>query len=84
MDRLNYSSLSHIFPYLSNGVLDPWSGGGVLESVSDSLVAIVLQKGAHHLDLRASQSNDPPELVQARQIEIDIMTGWIKDYNSQH
>lgn len=26
----------------SNGLLDPWHGGGVLESISDSLVAVII------------------------------------------
>ena len=64
----------------SNGLLDPWSGGGVLHDVSKTLTAIILEKGAHHLDLRASQQNDPPELTKARQREISIITGWIEDY----
>ena len=29
----------------SNGMLDPWSGGGVLSSLSDSLVAVVIPEG---------------------------------------
>jgi lysosomal Pro-X carboxypeptidase len=29
----------------SNGLLDPWSGGGVLHNISDSLVAVIIPKG---------------------------------------
>ncbi len=62
-------------------MLDPWSGGGVLHSVSDTLKAIVLTKGAHHLDLRASQPDDPTELTQVRKMEMDIMAGWIEEHS---
>ncbi|XP_021718453.1 lysosomal Pro-X carboxypeptidase-like isoform X2 [Chenopodium quinoa] len=65
----------------SNGLLDPWSGGSVLQNVSESLVALVTEEGAHHLDLRASTPNDPDWLVQQRVSEIRLIKGWIDDYN---
>ncbi|EYU30781.1 hypothetical protein MIMGU_mgv1a0254691mg, partial [Erythranthe guttata] len=43
----------------SNGLLDPWSGGSVLEDISETIVALVTEKGAHHLDLRAATAEDP-------------------------
>ncbi|XP_071721304.1 uncharacterized protein [Rutidosis leptorrhynchoides] len=64
----------------SNGLLDPWSGGGVLENISDSVVALVTQKGAHHLDLRAATNDDPDWLVEQRASEVDLIEGWLVDY----
>ena len=68
----------------SNGALDPWSGGGVLESVSKSLVAVVIPKGAHHLDLRAPDPcNDPDYVSQARQLEKNYISQWLDEYYSR-
>uniref|UniRef100_A0A803L7Y7 Lysosomal Pro-X carboxypeptidase n=1 Tax=Chenopodium quinoa TaxID=63459 RepID=A0A803L7Y7_CHEQI len=53
----------------------------VLQNVSESLVALVTEEGAHHLDLRASTPNDPDWLVQQRVSEIRLIKGWIDDYN---
>uniref|UniRef100_A0A8C5P4P8 Lysosomal Pro-X carboxypeptidase n=1 Tax=Jaculus jaculus TaxID=51337 RepID=A0A8C5P4P8_JACJA len=44
---------SHTNIVFSNGDLDPWSGGGVTKDITDTLVAITIPQGAHHLDLRA-------------------------------
>ncbi|XP_072040241.1 lysosomal Pro-X carboxypeptidase-like [Amphiura filiformis] len=64
----------------SNGQLDPWSAGGVLESLSDTLIAIIIPEGAHHLDLRAKNYDDPPSVTKARETEKTIMRQWIKSY----
>lgn len=69
--------------FLSNGGLDPWSGGGVLKDLSPSLVSIFIPEGAHHLDLRASNPQDPESVIKARQQERKIIQGWIDEYNSQ-
>ena len=77
----NFFSFLHIS---SNGALDPWSGGGVLESISESLVAVVIPKGAHHLDLRTPDpSNDPATLSQARQLEMKYISQWLDEYYSR-
>ncbi|GAY64891.1 hypothetical protein CUMW_237060 [Citrus unshiu] len=65
----------------SNGLRDPYSSGGVLENISDSVVAIPTINGSHCLDiLRANQSSDPDWLVTQRETEIEIIEGWISKY----
>ncbi|KAF8044224.1 hypothetical protein BT93_A2263 [Corymbia citriodora subsp. variegata] len=63
-----------------NGLRDPWSGGGVLKSISKSIVAIVAEKGAHHVDLRYSTGEDPEWLKDVRKKEINIISSWISQY----
>ncbi|KDO37776.1 hypothetical protein CISIN_1g032719mg [Citrus sinensis] len=65
----------------SNGLRDPYSSGGVLENISDSVVAIPTINGSHCLDiLAANQSSDPDWLVTQRETEIDIIEGWTSKY----
>jgi len=69
---------------LSNGDLDPWRGGGVLEDISETLVAINIPGGAHHLDLRAANPVDPPEVTAAREQEVKIIAKWINQKQEQN
>ncbi|KAF8404809.1 hypothetical protein HHK36_009699 [Tetracentron sinense] len=64
----------------SNGLLDPWSGGSVLQNVSETIVALVTEEGAHHIDLRASTDEDPDWLVEQRASEIKLIEGWVNNY----
>ncbi|KDD71975.1 hypothetical protein H632_c4069p0, partial [Helicosporidium sp. ATCC 50920] len=63
----------------SNGLLDPWSGGGVLTNLSDSLIAVVIPEGAHHIDLMFSNPADPPSVTQARETERFYMRKWVDE-----
>eukprot|EP01091_Cochliopodium_minus_P011202 TRINITY_DN3116_c0_g1_i1.p1 TRINITY_DN3116_c0_g1~~TRINITY_DN3116_c0_g1_i1.p1 ORF type:complete len:495 (-),score=111.03 TRINITY_DN3116_c0_g1_i1:45-1499(-) len=75
-ENINYAS-NIIF---SNGVLDPWHGGGYLSNVSDSLIAVVIDDSAHHEDLRyPDPSCDPPSITAAREQEFQILTNWMKN-----
>lgn len=71
----NLKSTSNII--FSNGYLDPWSSGGVLDSQSASLISIFISSGAHHLDLRSSNIGDPPDVRSARQQEKNIIIKWL-------
>ncbi|MCL7035378.1 hypothetical protein MKW94_015986 [Papaver nudicaule] len=64
-----------------NGLRDPWSGGGVLKSISESIVAVVAKQGAHHVDLRYSDKRDPKWLQDVRKREIHIIQKWIDQYH---
>ena len=69
------SSASKII--FSNGALDPWKKGGVPNSLSDTLVALLIDGAAHHLDLRSSNPKDPPAVVAARKKELALLQEWI-------
>ena len=63
----------------SNGLLDPWHGGGYMESLGPELPVVIIPSGAHHLDLRGKNPADPPDVTAARQKEVQILQGWLKD-----
>eukprot|EP00041_Stephanoeca_diplocostata_P011815 m.195668 g.195668 ORF g.195668 m.195668 type:complete len:126 (+) comp18682_c0_seq2:1994-2371(+) len=63
---------------LSNGALDPWRCGGVDRNLSASIVVIPHIAGAaHHLDLRAPSTFDPPAVVAARREIASVMRQWL-------
>ncbi|KAJ8421686.1 hypothetical protein Cgig2_008644 [Carnegiea gigantea] len=64
-----------------NGIRDPWSGGGVLKNISQSLVAIVAKEGAHHVDLRYSTEEDPEWLKEVRKMEVHYIRKWLSQYH---
>ncbi|CAH1401401.1 unnamed protein product [Nezara viridula] len=67
----------------SNGLLDPWSSGGVLKNLSSSAVAVVIPEAAHSLDLRFANKADPESVLSARKIYKKTFSKWIKQYNKQ-
>ncbi|XP_059663365.1 uncharacterized protein LOC132309028 [Cornus florida] len=64
----------------SNGLRDPFSGAGILEDISDTILAIYTAEGSHCLDMVLAQQSDPYWLVNQRQIEIQTIEGWIRKY----
>ncbi|GIY18638.1 dipeptidyl peptidase 2 [Caerostris darwini] len=64
----------------SNGNLDPWAPGGILKNISDSLVAVIVEGGAHHLDLREDNPNDPQSVRDARNFELANIRKWLTEY----
>lgn len=64
----------------SNGNYDPWSGTGVLETFSDSVVSVMINGGAHHLDLMFSHQLDTDAVKAARATELDHIAKWIREF----
>eukprot|EP01102_Stenamoeba_stenopodia_P015749 TRINITY_DN5409_c0_g1_i1.p1 TRINITY_DN5409_c0_g1~~TRINITY_DN5409_c0_g1_i1.p1 ORF type:complete len:519 (-),score=130.27 TRINITY_DN5409_c0_g1_i1:105-1610(-) len=63
----------------SNGMLDPWRGGGVQTTYAPDLPAILIEGGAHHLDLRTPNPADPASVIEAREMEINYLQAWIQN-----
>lgn len=70
-----FSGASNIV--FSNGLLDPWSGGGVLRALNGHVQVVLIPDGAHHLDLRAANPDDPFSVIAARKIELKAIKKWI-------
>ncbi|CAH2072129.1 unnamed protein product [Thlaspi arvense] len=63
----------------SNGLSDPYSVGGVLEDISDSVVAIKTN-GSHCQDIAMKNKGDPEWLVMQREEEVKMIEYWISTY----
>lgn len=61
--------------------MDPWSGGGVLRAPNDKITVIIIPDTAHHLDLRASNPNDPASVIAARAMERQEIHKWLEHEN---
>ncbi|XP_018326023.1 lysosomal Pro-X carboxypeptidase [Agrilus planipennis] len=68
----------------SNGLMDPWSGGGVLQDVSPNVRAILIPDGAHHLDLRSYNELDPKSVISARKFHQQAIRHWLKTYKTEN
>jgi lysosomal Pro-X carboxypeptidase len=64
----------------SNGGIDPWKAGGVTEYVSPENPVFVMPSGAHHLDLRMPNIDDPEDVNFVREQEMAIIGDWVIDY----
>ncbi|RZC42264.1 lysosomal Pro-X carboxypeptidase, partial [Asbolus verrucosus] len=64
----------------SNGLSDPWSSGGVLANISSTVFAVIIPEGAHHLDLRGENKDDPQSVIDARRFHTQNIKTWITEY----
>lgn len=65
----------------SNGLRDPYSSGGVLENISESILAVTTVNGSHCLDILVAKPSDPQWLVMQRKTEVKIIEKWIANYH---
>ncbi|KRX22231.1 Lysosomal Pro-X carboxypeptidase [Trichinella nelsoni] len=63
----------------SNGWLDPWRGGGIVNSHFRGVAALIVEDGAHHYDLRGSNSADTASVQTVRLLELGFIRKWIKN-----
>lgn len=68
----------------SNGLLDPWSSGGVLANVSSQVLSILIPDGAHHFDLRGENLLDSESVKSARKFHQKQISKWLDKYYFHH
>ena len=66
-----------------NGDMDPWSGGGVLDNITDSIIALTVDHGAHNYDLLFSMKEDLPSVKEARNKEKSYIRSWIQKWREK-
>lgn len=64
----------------SNGDRDPWGPLGVTQYISQKMPVTWIKGGAHHLDLRTPNEDDPEDCKSARKQHEDYITQWVADY----
>jgi hypothetical protein len=57
--------------------------GGITRDVSDSVVAVFIEEGAHHLDLMFPHPDDPPSVINARLLEAAHIKKWVQEYTAR-
>jgi len=79
----NLTDASYIL--FANGLQDMWSGGSFLWNVSDTVLAINFENGAHHSDLshQGPSDKDTPD-IQNGFIEIaSILEDWLEEIKQE-
>eukprot|EP00759_Apiculatamorpha_spiralis_P027858 PhF_6_TR30544/c0_g1_i1/m.44832/K01276/DPP7; dipeptidyl-peptidase II len=75
---------------VSNGLLDPWHVGGVMDvktqvpgGVPGGVVTVKIAEGAHHADLWGTHPSEPTSLTAARAKELETLSMWIKEFHKE-
>ena len=57
--------------------------GSIRHNVSDTVLAVFIPEGAHHLDLMFSHPDDPPSVRAARQFEMAQVRRWVAEHHAK-
>ena len=78
-DLVGSTNASHII--FTNGLNDGWSVGGILQNLSDTLLSINFENGAHHSDLShvGPSDQDTPDIVAGFVTIRNILTTWLNE-----
>ena len=58
--------------------------GSIQHNVSETVLAIHIPEGAHHLDLMFSHPDDPPSVRVARQFEMAQVRHWVAEHHAKN
>ncbi|KAL3757170.1 hypothetical protein ACHAWU_004602 [Discostella pseudostelligera] len=78
-DDLVRANASHIL--FTNGMQDMWSGGSYLEDLSDTILALNFENGAHHSDLShvGPSENDTEDIREGFVKITNILETWLHE-----
>ncbi|KAI2495007.1 Serine carboxypeptidase S28 [Fragilaria crotonensis] len=78
-DLVGSTNASHIL--FTNGLNDGWSVGGILQNLSDTLLTINFENGAHHSDLThvGPSDQDTPDIVSGFVTIRNILAAWLDE-----
>lgn len=71
----NIRSSRIVFP---NGSIDPWHALGITRDISSELPAVFIKGTAHCANMYPARSQDPPELVMARDHIFLFLQQWLQ------
>jgi hypothetical protein len=62
-----------------------WSGGSYLENVTDSIIALNFENGAHHSDLsHVGPTDKDTDDIKAGFVQItNILAGWLNEIKAE-
>jgi pimeloyl-ACP methyl ester carboxylesterase len=65
----------------TNGAQDMWAGGSILTNLTDTLLALNFENGAHHSDLshQGPTESDTPDIMAGYEQISEILANWLEE-----